>query len=634
MKTHRPYAWLVPLIAFALYAFQQTAQAQTLHRHTAALPATDGLGRRLPTWEEVGDERPDRFVGLFYWTWHTHFAKQMPAFDVTKFLQQHPEALDDFHHPAWGGVKATHFWGEPLFGYYRDTDEWVLRKHAEMLGEAGVDVIIFDCTNGDFLWTESYRKLCEVFTKARQDGVRTPQIAFILAFAPTPESRRAIRKLYKELYKPGLYRDLWFHWKGKPLIMAYKEDLPQEILDFFTFRPGQPTYQGGPHNNEQWGWLETYPQNGYVPLPDGRFEEMPVGVAQNWSAERGLTAMNAPNTFGRSYTHKNAATTVASPAGNTTALGLNFQEQWDRALAVDPEFVFVTGWNEWIAGRYEEWCGQKNAFPDEFSEEKSRDIEPMRGGYGDSYYYQLVANIRRFKGMPHDNASVPQTASRINWAYWNTVHNGFRSHRGNTLHRNSPGWGDAWLTDSTGRNDLVEAKVAHDRHNLYFYVECAADIIPSSAWMRLFIDADCNHATGWEGYDFVVNRTPPTPRTAILERHTAATPLSSASCDPSPATTHGSASGDPALVPLSNASGGFVTGAWSLVANVSYTLCGNKLVITIPKRHLGIARNAPFQLEFKWQDNAQREGDITDFLVSGDTAPLGRFNYVFRAVVP
>lgn len=33
-----------------------------------------------------------------------------------------------------------------------------------------------------------------------------------------------------------------------------------------------------------------------------------------------------------------------------TDKGLYFAEQWSRALEVDPEFVFVTGWNEWTAG--------------------------------------------------------------------------------------------------------------------------------------------------------------------------------------------------------------------------------------------------------------------------------------------
>jgi len=59
--------------------------------------------------------------------------------------------------------------------------------------------------------------------------------------------------------------------------------------------------------------------------------------------------MNAPDVFGRSYTHHSGL------IGGTDAVnhGYNFQEQWERALQLDPQFIFVTGWNEWIAGRYE-----------------------------------------------------------------------------------------------------------------------------------------------------------------------------------------------------------------------------------------------------------------------------------------
>lgn len=153
----------------------------------------------------------------------------------------------------------TCFWGEPLFGFYRDTDRWVLRRHAEMLADAGVDVIFFDCTNGSFTWRESYTALCEVFAEARRDGVQTPQIAFMLAFGPTEGSRDAIKQIYLDLYKPAVYDDLFFRWQGKPLIMAYPEmlgdvegdpeatALHREIREYFTFRPGQPSTTEGPN---------------------------------------------------------------------------------------------------------------------------------------------------------------------------------------------------------------------------------------------------------------------------------------------------------------------------------------------------------------------------------------------------
>lgn len=34
-------------------------------------------------------------------------------------------------------------------------------------------------------------------------------------------------------------------------------------------------------------------------------------------------------------------------------------------------------------------------------------------------------------------------------------------------------------------------------------------------------------------------------------------------------------------------------------------------------------------LEFKWNDNMQENGNIMDFYVNGDSAPGGRFNFVY-----
>ena len=187
---------ILPLV---LLAASYTALAQN---YGNGLPATDALGRRLPLSDEAGTPRK-RYVGLFYWTWHTNFAEQGVCIP-SRVIADHPDAAFDYENPAWPKDINTCFWGEPLFGFYRDTDRWVLRRHAEMLADAGVDVIFFDCTNGSFTWRESYTALCEVFAEARRDGVQTPQIAFMLAFGPTEGSRDAIKQIYLDLYKPAV----------------------------------------------------------------------------------------------------------------------------------------------------------------------------------------------------------------------------------------------------------------------------------------------------------------------------------------------------------------------------------------------------------------------------------------------
>lgn len=584
------------LLAILLLASAGNLLAQN---YGNALPATDALGRRLPDAEQVGGKR-EKYVGLFYWTWHTNFA-HMDVCVPSEYIAKAPEAAYDYNHPIWRKDITSNFWGEPLFGFYRDTDKWVLRKHAEMLSAAGVDVLFFDCTNGNFTWRESYRALCEVFMQARKDGVQTPQIAFMLAFAPTEGSREAIIDIYQDLYKPAEYEELFFKWEGKPLIMAYPEMLAdvegdaertalhREVREYFTFRPGQPVYNVGPTRPDHWGWLEIYPQHGFAPK-DGGFEQATVGVSQNWTAHNGLSAMNMPGAFGRSYTAKDGHSEDVAAVN----WGLNFQEQWERALEIDPDLIFITGWNEWIMGRFDVWQNQPNAFPDQFDQEHSRDIEPMRGGHGDNYYYQMVANIRRFKGMT-ENESKPQTNRKVridgNFADWAKAAK-YDATKGNTIHRDSKGWGKLHYVNTSGRNDIIEARVAHDKKNIYFYVECAEPITSPAdkAWMRLYINTDRSEKSGWEGYDYVVNRL-----SAGVVEHSAQ---------------------------------GW---NWSASGEAKFVLEGTKMEVAIPRAALGIADGEHFEIEFKWVDNSQTDGDIYDFYLSGDAAPLGRFNYLYKA---
>jgi hypothetical protein len=114
-----------------------------------------------------------------------------------------------------------------------------------MLADAGVDVIVFDATNGSLTWKNAYEVLFPAFEKALADGVRVPRVAFMLPFGPSPDSLKSITQLYNEVYQPGRFKDLWFEWKGKPLVMAYPDNVPKPIKSFFTFRPGQPIYKGG-----------------------------------------------------------------------------------------------------------------------------------------------------------------------------------------------------------------------------------------------------------------------------------------------------------------------------------------------------------------------------------------------------
>ncbi len=278
--------------------------------------------------------------------------------------------------------------------------------------------------------------------------------------------------------------------------------------------------------------------------------------------------------------------------------GYNFQEQWQRAFELKPPFVMVTGWNEWIAGQWGK-PGQPLVFVDQFDEECSRDIEPMIAGHGDNYYWQLVANVRRFKGAPPlPRASASKTIELAgDFAQWREVEPEFLDHVGETVPRDFAGVADRHYTNRSGRNDLMACKVARDNRNVYFYVRTREPITPATGtnWMWLLLDADQNPATGWEGYDFIVNRTMDGEGRTWLEKN----------------------------------DGGW---KWEKAASVSFQVLGNELQLVVPRAALGLPpETLHVSIDFKWADNLQHPGDIMDFYVSGDVAPEGRFKFRYLA---
>jgi hypothetical protein len=543
--------------------------------------ATDALGRGVATHDITGDVRKDKTVGIFYFTWLGQHDRDV--FDISRILAANPKE------PKWGPPGAFHWWGEPLFGYYQSADEWVIRRHAQMLTDAGVDVIILDVTNAR-TYAKVYLTICKVYERMRERGQRTPQLCFIA----NSVSARTVHRLYDEFYAKKLYPDLWFRWRGKPLLLAPEEGLRPEVREFFTIRrswawtKGQAWFGDG---RDKWPWLDHTPQRaGWHDSPDAP-EEISVAVAEH-----------PVSNIGRSF-HKRQE---PEPGERATARGLYFAEQWRRALKVDPSFVFVTGWNEWVAQRFvadgsgnPHMLGHPTArgesfFVDEYSPEFSRDIEPMTGGHGDSYYYQLVDNVRRYKGTrPIPPVSAGPVTIDGKFDDWAEVGPEFRDTIGDPARRDAEGFDPKTrYRNVTGRNDLVVAKVSFDARNVYFYIRTREPITPATEknWMLLFIDADHDAKTGWLGYDFVVNRADVRADVTTLER-----------------------------------AGGHDY-SWRKTADVAYRVSGNELELSIPRAALGITK-LPATIDFKWADNIQQTGDATDFTLNGDTAPEDRFNY-------
>ena len=146
-------------------------------------------------------------------------------------------------------------------------------RHAQLLADAGIDTLIFDVTNAQ-TYPDVYHKMGEVFQQMRSKASgrrRSP-----LCSTPRPANRPAAL----QGYRPGLYRDLWFRWQGKPLMLCDPAEASPELRQFFTLRRARwPNWRR--NTPLAWHWEAVYPQPyGYTDDPEKARASERVGRAE------------------------------------------------------------------------------------------------------------------------------------------------------------------------------------------------------------------------------------------------------------------------------------------------------------------------------------------------------------------
>lgn len=553
----------------------------------------------------------NKLVGMFYQLWHQSTDAVYPdqiLYDHTSaYLEGGVDAVKDMLQK--GPISWPHYWAEPYFGYYVLTDKWVIRKHAEMLADIGVDFIYLDVTNGQ-PFTTNYKTIFKEYKALREDGVDTPDIAFFLGVDPEANAK-VFEDLWLNIYENDLYSELYCMYEGKILLLGDTSAIDKAKLEKFTVRDCWALNSQINGGKDMWSWMCETPQTPSINTSTGQIEEISISA--------GLLA-NA--SVGRSYTVKNGQPHLLADDHfqyklATTKYGLFFAEQMENASKYDPPVLLINAWNEWTAGRWEttisgvliantyqtcsgeDWT--KSFYVDAFNPEFSRDIEPMRNkngyGFGDNYYYQLAAFLRQFKGSRPGMPVAGQSAIDIygDISQWDSVFPEYRDTRGDTFHRSCAGWNNYfYYTNDTGRNDIISSKVSQTDEYLYFLVSCSEDMTAPDGdnWMVLYIDADADLTTGWCGFEYV---------------------LCGASVDES---------GRGTVTVFRFLNGNYEK---EYVGQADIFLSGAHLQLKLDVALTGI--HGAFH--FKWADNSVDNGDPMGFLDLGDAAPNARFAYAF-----
>jgi hypothetical protein len=392
----------------------ESAVAQERDLYSDTWVASDALGRKMPTFEMVGHVKKDqrRVVGIFYITWHTDDNAGMKSpynGDVTRVLAADPNARLDPKNPMW--TEDSYHWGQPEMGYYLTKDEWVIRKDISMLTDAGVDVLVLDVTNAVCYW-EEWDVLFTVMQKMKVEGNKVPQFCFWAFNGPVVST---VQDLYDRIYKTGKYRDFWFIWDGKPLLLyndnpavdavgvevknpnphfdaaaktdknnphfgdpdyadEFYQDYTKEVKTCFALRTmwwGYYEWLGkryvGTEDNWSFGYSMADPKvkalkpEELLSTHNGKREEAVVTPAQHPFA---MTKENMG--VGKSWSRQNGEPKLneydlpeqayvpwlGKTVKNPEGYGIYFQERWDDAIAANPQFLYINDWNEWKAGKF------------------------------------------------------------------------------------------------------------------------------------------------------------------------------------------------------------------------------------------------------------------------------------------
>ena len=557
----------------------------------ANLTATDALGRTAP----AGDISNGNDVGVFYHTWHGVHETPGKVLDITKIMAENPDYLGSDY--LYENADKFHYWGEPLYGYYCSADPWVITRHVELMMAMGIDFLVYDYTNAT-AYNKEADAIFEVLQNFRDQGFNVPKVTFYT----NTGSANVICGLYRRYYEKGLYKDLWYAPDGKPMIIGVSEDgtiSPQnrELYamlkeDFFDFRESQwPDGKTTAENLETgFPWMSwQYPQKNFNGM-------MSVSLAQHPDAKMS----NGPLTNnGRGFDYKKMRNYTSN-----SDKGTNYQGQWETVFENNADSskkyvdqVLVTGFNEWMAIKLND--GNDSYFVDTFSEEYSRDIEMMKGGYGDNFVVQTLINTRKYKyseakHYKYDLKTMP--LDDFSAEAWKDVKSEYKDPVGDALARD---YRDAFSTttyvDNSNRNDISSVRIAHDTANLYVRVETAEAVTAYNGtdknWMNLLIQTENGGENSFAGFQYIVNRSPDGSGKTSVEK----------------------------------SRDGF---SWESAGSAQYAVSGNVVLYSIPLASLGLTAQNCY-IRIKACDNVTKPDDIMDYYVSGDSAPIGRFAYSY-----
>ncbi len=335
---------------------------------------------------------PQTRFGILYTGWHCLVLQRQPApYNIAEAIAGRR---------PWGPVPEFHFWSEPRAGYYCLADRPdVLRQHAEMLRDAGIDFVVFDATNNEYTdkrTPDSLRGVVEPFNKLVEVWNAVPNAPKVVPWAPLTQGGDMLEWMLVQL---SAVPRLQFSYEGKPLALVTENET-------FTTDQGKVSKLERSYTiRRMWSRISRPEYWSFMSQCRKGFRE-----------SGGRNACNQPLTTRNGIPEEISIATAYQETYmslKTTAIpkfyGRTFVRQFQR-LSNSPRtpIALISGWNEWMAQRLcvdhsgrpevrncslanDHWADGNKIFVDQYDYEYSRDIEPSKDWPGD-FYYRLMAH--------------------------------------------------------------------------------------------------------------------------------------------------------------------------------------------------------------------------------------------------
>jgi hypothetical protein len=311
----------------------------------------------------------------------------------------------------WGPVPEFHFWAEPQVGYYCLSDRPdILRDHAIMLRDAGIDFVVIDTTNNEFADNRSHSSpegIVAPFKLLLDEWSKIDGAPKVVPFAPLTKFGDMFSSMMQLIDVD--HPKLRFVYDGKPLGLVANDTARYET-DALKYKELSARYTlrrmwGHRHittDKTEWSFLEICAKDFLASqgrakcrqrktVRNGHVEQIPIAAAYQ------LTYIS------------NKATAVPKFGGKT------FVQQFETLFETpNVPIAIIASWNEWMAQRFcltsareatDKNCSLRNdhfldgskVFVDAYDAEYNRDIEPSKTAMRDFYYRLMKECIARYR---------------------------------------------------------------------------------------------------------------------------------------------------------------------------------------------------------------------------------------------